>query len=572
MTRYERVQQILDGAIGGPNVQIGVHGAFWRGLTRDQFIAKQIRGLVLVTLGDSANSTIIHALKGEAPFGADLDDPPAGALFSRMPAGMPPVLDADIAFIQKWIDERAPEDEFQPNEPAGLPEFAWRPTNAPMASSRTDDIYFLDPAMGWAVNSNGQIIHTADGGNTWIVQLQAAVYFRSIGLANSQRGWAGTLTQARRLYETSDGSTWRLISNLPALAPSAICGISVVSDQIMYASGTNYPDRPTRMLKTVDGGQTWTAWEMAQWADLLVDCYFSDATHGWVVGGKSDASPATRLNVKPVVLQTDDGGASWTNRVAGLEFTPGEWGWKIFFLDTRVGFVSLESFSAGAILKTVNGGDTWTRLPVNDPQRNANLEGVGFIDEQTGWVGGWGDSDFERLSSSATTDGGATWSNANEIGKALNRFRFFGTPVTVGYASGQTVYKYERMSEGDAHARAAVAFAALREVPTQIRRTLTSGGVNLPLSRVTPGDRLVVTIYERFGDEVIVFEAEAAEAPGGPVVCWNLRDAQGQVVRPGHYIVRFTAKGGVSSCLLRLTPPGAPNLALNYQNVNCRTS
>ena len=513
MTRYERVQQILDSAIGGPNVQIGVHGAFWRGLTRDQFIAKRIRGLVLVTLGDGANSTIVHALKGEAPFGADLDNPPAGALFSRMPAGLPPVLDADISFIQKWIDDQAPEDNFQPKTIARMAEFAWRPTNAPVASSRTDDICFLDPAIGWAVNSNGQIIHTADGGNTWTVQLQVAAYLRCIGLANPRRGWAGTLTQPRRLFETSDGSTWQLISNLPASAPSAICGISVVSDLIVYASGTNFPDRPAGVLKTVDGGKTWDAWEMAPWADLLVDCYFTDATHGWVVGGKSEVRPATRLNVKPVVLQTDDGGATWTNRVAGLEFPPGEWGWKIFFLNARVGFVSLENFSAGAILKTTDGGQTWIRLPVNDRQHNANLEGVGFVDEQTGWVGGWGDSDFEKLSSSATSDGGSTWRDANEIGKALNRFRFFGTPVTVGYASGQTVYKFERVSDGHAAPRAALAFAATRELPVQLLRTLTSGAVTLPLSRVNVGDRVGITVYGRFGDEVVALRVRRRKHP-----------------------------------------------------------
>ena len=43
----------------------------------------------------------------------------------------------------------------------------WRPTNAPLASSRTDDIWFLDPVVGWAVNSNGQILKTSDGGMTW---------------------------------------------------------------------------------------------------------------------------------------------------------------------------------------------------------------------------------------------------------------------------------------------------------------------------------------------------------------------------------------------------------------------
>src|ERR1051326_8083085 len=45
----------------------------------------------------------------------------------------------------------------------GHPQLIWRPTNAPIASSRTDDIWFLDPQCGWAVNSNGQIVHTEDG-------------------------------------------------------------------------------------------------------------------------------------------------------------------------------------------------------------------------------------------------------------------------------------------------------------------------------------------------------------------------------------------------------------------------
>jgi hypothetical protein len=48
VTRYERVLQILDTAIGGPGVNIGVHGAFWRGLTRDQFVAKQVLSLPLL--------------------------------------------------------------------------------------------------------------------------------------------------------------------------------------------------------------------------------------------------------------------------------------------------------------------------------------------------------------------------------------------------------------------------------------------------------------------------------------------------------------------------------------------
>ena len=44
--------------------------------------------------------------------------------------------------------------------------------------------------------------------------------------------------------------------------------------------------------------------------------------------------------------------------------------------------------------------------------------------------------------SSGTTDGGNSWQDADHIGLFLNRFRFFGSPVSVGYASGDTIYKY----------------------------------------------------------------------------------------------------------------------------------
>ena len=555
MTRYERVLKILDTAIGGPTAVIGVHGAFWRGLSRDEFVAKQVRGLQLVTLNDGANSALVHALKGEAPFGADLPEPPSGALFSRMPASRPPVPEPEIAFVQRWIDEGCLEDKFIDEADQGE-RFVWRETNAPVASSRTDDIWFIDPLEGWAINSNGQIVHTADGGETWEVQLQANAYFRSIGMANAQRGWAGTLTLPRRMFETSNGgASWQQVANLPALAPSAVCGLAVVNERVVYASGTNYPDRPARMMKTVDGGQTWTAWEMAPWADLLVDCFFTSQRSGWVVGGKSNTGNPTRANVRPVVLRTEDGGVTWTNQVAALAFPLGEWGWKIQFLNADIGFVSLESFQAGAILKTTDGGRSWVRLAVNDSQRNANLEGVGFIDAQIGWVGGWGDADFQRLSSSATEDGGVTWRDANEIGHAINRFRFCGNPVTVGYASGVTVYKYEKAAP-----RALVATRseelAKREIPRIIQRTRGVDRIYLPLGQSKAGQHVTVTIYSRFGDEVATFGTTVEKRDGGACVSWNMRDAQEQPVSAGHYIVRFTTDSDVVSCLLRLSEEG----------------
>src|SRR5947208_88782 len=114
----------------------------------------------------------------------------------------------------------------------------WRRTNAPQASSRTDDIWFLNPQVGWAVNSNGHVLKTTDGGQTWVQQFAAGAYLRCIGFADAQTGWVGTLTPARRLFGTRDGgSTWTLVVNLPSGAPVRVCGLAVVNPQVVYAAG-----------------------------------------------------------------------------------------------------------------------------------------------------------------------------------------------------------------------------------------------------------------------------------------------------------------------------------------------
>ncbi|HEX4610707.1 MAG TPA: YCF48-related protein [Urbifossiella sp.] len=562
MTRFERVIQILDAAVGGPQAGVGFpHGAFWRGITRDQFVAKQVQGLALLAVGDGAGSNLVKALKGESPFGQDLDDPPPGARFDRMPSGRGPVPAPDIAFIQAWIDDGCPAADAPAAgsgsgpaaTPPGPPAAAlhWRPTNAPVASSRTDDIWFTDPRTGWAVNSNGQIVHTADGGDTWAEQLHdPEVYFRCVGFASPARGWAGTLTAARRLFETRDGATWAPVADLPPLAPAAVCGLSVVNDRVVYAAGTNFPNKPPRMMKTTDGGATWTAWDMRPWASILIDTFFTSPDRGWVVGGKTVEPAPTQDNVQAVVLFTEDGGRTWVNRAAALlpALPKGEWGWKIQFLTDRVGFVSLENFTAGAVLKTTDGGMTWARLPVTDPQRNANLEGVGFVDETHGWGGGWGDAQFQRLSTSETTDGGRTWRDANEVGKALNRFRFFGDPVTVGYASGQTVYKYT--SEPAAAPRAPAAPPARPTLLPDTQPRRASGPLQLPVSVPAGTGRLTVQVWDRFGDHVATPVDEPNPSAGSRVVAWD-PGAGGR----GYYIVRVTADRTSESQLVHVEPP-----------------
>ena len=413
--------------------------------------------------------------------------------------------------------------------------FQWQPTNAPPASSRTDDIWFVDADRGWAVNSNGHILFTADGGATWQRQHSTrGIYLRCVGFANDQVGWVGTLSERERLLHTTDGgATWLAVEGLPAGPPVAVCGLSVVDENVVYASGSNFTDKPTGVLKTVDGGATWTAKEMSEHATMLVDIFFRDEQHGFVVGGKATVDDPGREDCVPVVLATDDGGETWENRLAGLDLAPGEWGWKIHFVNELVGYVSMENFADAAILKTADGGATWERKPVNDPQDNANLEGIGFVDEQVGWAGGWGDERFEGGFTSETRDGGETWTDANHVGKFLNRFRFVHEPELVGYASGDTVYKYAEVAPGAAPEAGLTGPAGEEVVRTQLP-------VRVPLPTIRGAEGVRVDVWDRFGRHLATPLDEATTAEEAEAE-WSGETYSGEIAGPGLYIVRVTA-------------------------------
>lgn len=106
---FDDVIDILDRSVGGPDADVSSHGPFWRGVTRDRFIAMKVGGRKLVTPGDGENSSLVKSLRGVAPFGSDLDPAPEGAVVMRMPAYLDPVTDEDIDKVAKWIDEGCPE-------------------------------------------------------------------------------------------------------------------------------------------------------------------------------------------------------------------------------------------------------------------------------------------------------------------------------------------------------------------------------------------------------------------------------------------------------------------------------
>jgi hypothetical protein len=455
--------------------------------------------------------------------------------------------------------------------------------------------------------------------------------------ANRQIGWFGAVTGVggvdlqsppitspsqyirTLLHQTTDGGeTWKPIENLPEGSPGGICGFHAVNERVAYGSGTNDPGLPgPAIIKTTDNGANWELIDMRKYASNLIDIFFFDEDNGFVVGGLNDESckvdekayPSPRLSrygkVRPVILRTRDGGKSWINTAADIkDFECGEWGWKIQFLNKTHGFVSLENFRDASILVTTDGGDSWVKKHVakdQDPSSKAinnDLEGIGFINELQGWVGGWGFQDLSApvggLENSYTEDGGETWipqdhlpnpdsTIPNDPRYRINRYRFvkdIAGDVTTAYCSGQQVFKLSiGGGKKGAFAARTHGFATMERVEpansTQVYMTSPSGGQTkasafarqtavviepghgfelaqvpnddgtVQISYTLPEDaeNVFIGLWNKFAFHVRTLVSEKTQTRGRRTVVWDGKDNEGNPAGPGVFICRMCTAG-----------------------------
>lgn len=346
--------------------------------------------------------------------------------------------------------------------PAPLPaDAAWRKLDTVPYKGKQDDIQFVDPQHGWYVNGSGKIYATDDGGASWRERLsQPGTYFRAVGFIDAMNGFAGNIgtdyfpgvTDTRPLYRTRDGGkTWAAVEGLTEETIKGICAIDVLHSRfvnagkldertIVHAGGR--VGGPAKLLRSLDGGETWSAIDMTPYTAMILDVKFFDAMNGIVFG----ASDADVEKSHGRILRTDDGGKTWT--IAYESKRPFEITWKGSFPTRKVGYATIQTYDpdpANAqryVAKTTDGGKTWHELPL-DKDATAREFGIGFRDERTGWVG-------TMNSGYQTTDGGKTWRKV-EMGRAVNKIRIVPDgDGFVGYAIGMDVYKLDVPAAGAA--------------------------------------------------------------------------------------------------------------------------
>lgn len=225
----------------------------------------------------------------------------------------------------------------------------WQSKNIP-TQGIINETHFINSNTGWAVTSTGEIWHTEDAGNNWLLQftdVQGAtlrdIHFfnESIGYAAGDAGFAENF-----LFRTADGGNTWVGANLPMKESASFYGVfmvKAVDENTVYASSWD-----NTFFKSVDRGATWDTLHLpVSSGGFYEGGYFVNDSVGYLVGPKA------------AIIKTIDGGENWTALAGDADSTVQDQHYfsEVFFLDNNQGWVS----SFGCLYKTNDGGSTWER-------------------------------------------------------------------------------------------------------------------------------------------------------------------------------------------------------------------
>ena len=261
--------------------------------------------------------------------------------------------------------------------------------------------YFTSPDVGYTVGEHGTILKTTDGGISWNQQISGtnnslnSVFFTSVDTGYIAGGYSGELI----LKTTNGGNSWET-QYIDSTLPSSLNSIFFLNSNLGFAVGYN-----GTILKTIDGGTTWTP-KFSGTTEFLVSVFFTDINTGYVVGTNG------------IILKTTNAGNSWTSQTSGTLASL----CSVFFTDPNTGYISAST----QILKTTNGGITWT------PYSVGTTYGIGtiyFTDLNTGYA-------VSATNIYKTTNAGLTWSAQNTVTTNWLKSVFFADN-NIGYSVGE---------------------------------------------------------------------------------------------------------------------------------------
>jgi photosystem II stability/assembly factor-like uncharacterized protein len=208
----------------------------------------------------------------------------------------------------------------------------WRQAKVPV-STNLNAVAFPTPRLGWAVGHAGIVLHTEDGGETWVRQLDG-IQAAKLVLDSSPREDAAApfrARQARRLVEEGPDKPF-----LDLFFPSATEGF------VIGAFGLAF--------HTLDGGKSWTS--------LTLELPNPQGHHLYSVRGGGGA--IYMAGEQGLALRSDDGGATF------VELSPPYRGSYFSVAADQAGNVVLAGLR-GNVVHSADRGKTWRALEMPVP-------------------------------------------------------------------------------------------------------------------------------------------------------------------------------------------------------------
>lgn len=216
------------------------------------------------------------------------------------------------------------------------------------------------------------------------------------------------------VVSTDAGQSWTGYATLP---PGLnLTGLSCVSSTLCWASGTDALGEPV-VAETTDGARTWAnmtpaSWGTATWWPNSIDCV--SASTCWLAGQDEAHS------VAPALVETTDGGATWTqlsNLPAITPYDPnGTYqlnGISCVSASSCVAVGGLNySDGKAVVITTADGGSSWTLSSDPTLLKSQQLFGVSCLTTSGGSVRCVAAADALAAAGPVTLvskDGGATW-------------------------------------------------------------------------------------------------------------------------------------------------------------------
>jgi photosystem II stability/assembly factor-like uncharacterized protein len=309
---------------------------------------------------------------------------------------------------------------------------AWKKLPTIAYKGKQDDMSFIDASTGWYGNGEGKLYSTKDGGESWTkIWDQPGTFIRALGFVDDKVGYLGNVgtdyypgvTDKNPLYKTSDGgANWTAISAPGIENVAGICGIDILPVKRIYqgelrnhhiVTAAGRVGGNAMMLRSEDDGNSWKVIDLTAHAGMILDVKFHDAKTGFVcASGVSESGEGDAL-----ILMTTNAGKNW--KPVWRSKRKMENAWKMSWPSRKTGYATVQSYDEEAgnrrvVVKTVDGGKSWREMPLID-EAGVREFGIGFIDEQRGWVGTT-KGGFE------TQDGGKSWTRM-EFGRAVNKVR-----------------------------------------------------------------------------------------------------------------------------------------------------